>query len=225
MRFDLFKAPLGWLTQGMGLFKPFARRAGCHSRKAAIRALLLAFLCFSLPAAAEEPWYKVEILVFAHSSPSALKEQRWRDLKVPRRPDAIELGNGGNGAYQRLPGNNLVLTAEKNRLSEQADYRTLFHGAWYQPVSAAGSAHPVRIRGGKLMPNNAYELDGYLTLDMDDYLNVRPDLYYSFLAPDSTDSNGDKVLTVNLKTSRRVNADEIHYIDHPLFGMLVVIQR
>jgi len=201
--------PMQWL----------ARRAGF------CRPLLLLLACLCQPAAAEEPWFKVEILVFAHSSPSALKEQDWRDLSVPRRTDAIELGNGGNGAYQRLPDNNLVLTAEKNRLSEEADYRTLFHGAWYQPVSTAGSAHPVRIRGGKRMPNDAYELDGYLTLDMDDYLNIRPDLYYSFKAPGKADANGDKVLTVNLRTSRRVDADEIHYIDHPLFGMLVVIQR
>ncbi|GGO80550.1 hypothetical protein GCM10011348_17470 [Marinobacterium nitratireducens] len=194
----------------------FARNAGFSRPLFA----LLTMLFLSLPADAEEPWYKIEILVFAHSSP-AIDEQTWGNAQIPRRADALELGNNGNGAYQRLPANNLVLTAEKNRLSEQADYRTLFHGAWYQPVSTSDGAKPVRIRGGKLMPNNAYELDGYVTLDLDEFLSIRPDLYYSFDAP----NDAGRTLTANLKASRQVEIDEIHYIDHPLFGMLVVIQR
>ncbi|NVK39714.1 MAG: hypothetical protein HWE39_00595 [Oceanospirillaceae bacterium] len=219
MRFDRFCPLLARLGRALGLLRSLTRSAGACGHA------LLALACLSLPAGAEEPWYKIEVLVFAHTSPAALKEQDWRALEIPRRADAIELGNNGNGAYQRLPANNLVLTAEKNRLTEEADYHTLFHGAWYQPVGDAASALPVRLRGGKLMPNNAYELDGYVTLDLDEYLNIHPDLYYSFKAPAGSGASDDKILSANLKTSRRIEVDEIHYIDHPLFGMLVVIQR
>ncbi|MFC6672425.1 CsiV family protein [Marinobacterium aestuariivivens] len=188
--------------------------------------LTLALLIFSLPVLAEDPWYKVEVLVFAHNSQPAMKEQAWRDEEVPRRAGAVELGNGGNGAYQRLPGSNLVLTAEKNRLAGQAAYRTLFHGAWYQPVGRESSARPVHIRGGNLMANGVYELDGYVSIDRGRFLHFRPDLYYSFAAPaSSNDGYGSSILSANLDTPRRMRSDEIHYLDHPLFGVLVLIQR
>jgi hypothetical protein len=185
-----------------------------------LSALTLALLTLiSLSARAEDPVYKVEVLVFANQDPAALQEQVWRSIDVPRLAGAAELGNGGSGAYQRLPDNNLVLTAEKNRLSRQQGFRTLFHSAWYQPVGNENNSRPVHLRGGQLMPNGAYELDGYITIDRNRLLQLRPDLYYT-----STQSDGT-LLTATLNTARSLKANEIHYLDHPLFGVLVLIQR
>ncbi len=174
---------------------------------------------FSLPAGAESPVYKVEVLVFANQDPASTQEQTWHDLDIPRLAGAAELGNGGSGPYQRLPGNNLVLTAEKNRLARQQGFRTLFHGAWYQPVENPNSSRPVHLRGGQLMPNGAYELDGYISIDGGRFLHLRPDLYYT-----SSPGSGH-LLTATLDTPRRMKANEIHYLDNPLFGALVLIQR
>ncbi|WP_020679760.1 CsiV family protein [Marinobacterium rhizophilum] len=191
-----------------------------HSPRRLLSTLTLALLTLiSLSAQAEDPVYKVEILVFANQDPAALQEQVWRSLDVPQLAGAAELGNGGNGAYQRLPDNNLVLTAEKNRLSRQQGFRTLFHSAWYQPVSNENNSRPVHLRGGQLMPNGAYELDGYITIDRNRLLHLRPDLYYT-----STQSDGT-LLTATINTPRSLEANEIHYLDHPLFGVLVLIQR
>ncbi|MCP8686887.1 CsiV family protein [Marinobacterium sedimentorum] len=173
----------------------------------------------SLLARAESPVYKVEVLVFANQDPAALKEQAWHSLEIPRIAGAAELGNGGSGTYQRLPDNNLVLTAEKNRLARQQGFRTLFHSAWYQPVGNRDSSRPVHLRGGQLMPNGAYELDGYISIDRDTFLQVRPDLYYTRL------QSAGNLQTATLDTPRRMEANEIHYLDNPLFGVLVLIQR
>ncbi|WP_084783860.1 CsiV family protein [Marinobacterium aestuarii] len=182
-------------------------------------ALALLTLC-SLFARAEDPVYKVEVLIFANQDPAALKEQTWHSLEIPRRA-AAELGNGGSGTYQRLPGNNLVLTAEKNRLARQQGFRTLFHGAWYQPVGNQNSSRPVHLRGGQLMPNGAYELDGYISIDRGSSLHLRPDLYYTSISSQAT----DKLLMATLNTPRSMKPNQIHYLDNPLFGVLVLIQR
>jgi hypothetical protein len=196
----------------------------------ALLASLLSLFC--LPALAESPVYKVEVLVFAHQDAAAMHEQSWSSLEVPHRPGAAQLGNGGSGSYQRLPGSNLVLTAEKNRLARQPGFRTLFHGAWYQPVGNQNSARAVRLRGGQLMPNGAYELDGYISIDRGRFLHLRPDLYYSQSLStqyannaDNSEDLGSQVLTARLDTPRRMQANEIHYLDNPLFGVLVLIQR
>lgn len=200
-------------------------------KQTSIRFLLLTLLLSltSLPALAETPWYKVEVLVFAHASAKNLQEQVWRNPKVPEKAGAIELGNGGSGAYQRLPASNLVLSAEKNRLARQAGYRTLFHAAWYQPVGDGSHPRPVHIRGGKLMPNGAYELDGYISVTHGRFLHLHPDLYYTLIAPaqyaTASDAIGSTLLTVNLDTPRRMRSNEIHYLDNPLFGALVLIQK
>nr|WP_067294850.1 CsiV family protein [Marinobacterium profundum] len=175
----------------------------------------------SLCARAENPVYKVEVLVFANQDPAALKEQTWNTLEIPRLAGAAELGSGGSGPYQRLPGNNLVLTAEKNRLARQQGFRTLFHGAWYQPVGNQNSSRAVHLRGGQLMPNGAYELDGYISIDRDDFLHLRPDLYYTSINPQTV----EKLQMATLNTPRRIKANQIHYLDNPLFGVLVLIQR
>ncbi|UTW13652.1 CsiV family protein [Marinobacterium rhizophilum] len=191
-----------------------------RTRHPLLNLLSLALLTLlSLCAQAENPVYKVEVLIFANPDPGSLHEQAWRNLEIPRLAGAAELGNGGSGSYQRLPANNLVLTAEKNRLARLQGFRTLFHGAWYQPVGNPNNSRAVRLRGGQLMPNGAYELDGYLNIEQDQALQLHPNLYYT------RRQDGGKLLTATLDSPRSLKANEIHYLDNPLFGVLVLIQR
>ena len=75
------------------------------------------------------------------------------------------------------------------------------------------SADPVMSAPAATQP----ELQGTIRLHLSRYLHVEPDLWYT-----STSSEGVP-FWVRINQNRRMRSDELHYIDHPLFGLLVRI--
>ena len=138
-------------------------------------------------------------------------------------------------------------------LTMSGKYRIMQHIAWLQPGFAKEAAIPVRIHTGrdfsdqfnKLIPTHAdssneaemdtstlRELDGTVKVFLARYLHIFTDLIYrrpfghkaqSHIDPAS--SGQDLNLTEHtLKTHRKLRSGELHYIDHPLFGILVEIR-
>ncbi len=140
-----------------------------------------------------------------------------------------------------------------NLLTTSGKYRVMQHVAWLQPGLAKEAAIPVRIQAGKdfndtfkeLKPiqvdsSNAAELgkisvrelDGTVKVFLARYLHIFTDLIYrrpsgsEALPSTEFDSSGrDLHLTEHaLKAHRKMRSEELHYIDHPLFGILVEIR-
>lgn len=153
-------------------------------------------------------------------------------------------------AYQALPGSLLSLHQEKAQLRASGKYRILYHAGWMQPVAETQHPKPVRIQGGSILDNGSYELEGYIGVGRGRYLHFRPDLYFSrtlsateaqlmparLPAPTESDQASSatanaatapaglyipEILTVNLNQARRMRSKELHFIDHPLLGILV----
>lgn len=87
---------------------------------------------------------------------------------------------------------------------------------------------------------DAEELDGTVQITRGRYLHVNTNLIfrrrlpnqYGIQLPTPSDGNteteassGDRLYRFELKQTRRMRRDEIHYLDHPLFGMIVTIRR
>jgi len=212
---------------------------------------MLCLLAF-LPAAQAEdaPWYQVEILVFANDDPDALDDEFWpANLTVPEKPNAIELGSRSEGQqrpFTRLPRESLLFTSERRRIEQYDGFRVLFHGGWMQPVTSKRFAKPVHIRAGQVLDNGQYELDGYITIDKGRYLHFRPNLFHSrqlstqeqnilqsFEQQEETATSQETslipelelpdFLTVQMDQGRRMRSKEVHYLDHPLMGILVLM--
>ncbi|MBY4677266.1 CsiV family protein [Marinobacterium arenosum] len=219
-------------------------------KKAALTLFTLCLFILSLPGRAQEaPWYQVEVLIFANEDPDVLDDEFWPEtLSVPSLPDAVELAGPSGGLqhpYTLLPEDDLIFIAERRRIESYSSFRVLFHGSWRQPVTSERYAQPVHIRAGQVLDNGLYELDGYITVDKGRYLHFRPDLYHSRrLSPaessvlrsfeqQGTDDSGHvnvdsglhipDFLTVNLRQGRRMRSKEVHYLDHPLMGVLVLM--
>ena len=60
------------------------------------------------------------------------------------------------------------------------------------------------------------ELDGTFKVSLNRYLHVNTDLQF-------IDHTTDEPLSYSLIDSRRVKSGEIHYIDHPAFGVIFKI--
>jgi len=201
-------------------------------------------------ASAATPWYKVEVLVFSNTNPEVLDDEFWpAGLELTAKTREVQLTQAGSqfGAYQRLPSNRLLFNDEKARLSSYPGFNILFHAGWHQPVTSHKSAKAIRVQGGNMLDNGRYELDGYITIDKGRYLHFRPELLHSRqLTPQemqvlqAVEHQGEasnvvaintgaqdyltpEHLTVKLEQQRRMRSKEVHYLDHPLMGVLVLI--
>lgn len=195
-------------------------------------------------------WYQVEVLIFANEDPAALDDEFWpTGLTIPAKPNAVPLASSTKGqqAYRTVPRSSLLFTSERKRIAKYDGFRVLYHGGWTQPVTSKRNARPVHIKAGQILDNGQYELEGYITIDKGRYLHFRPNLFHSRQLTaqerntlhsfeqqsDSTEQSSNTpqtgsleipdFLTVQMDQGRRMRSKEVHYLDHPLMGILVLM--
>lgn len=172
-----------------------------------IRKTFLVFFCLVLTNIVQAaPVYKVEVLVFEHLTTAGINGEIWRDLTDSEKPDSftsIELDAGNEGAYQTLPSQDLNLTGVRKRLDASEDYQVVLHSAWRQPAMERGESTPVWIESAGLV-------EGQITLDKGRYLHFGTNLVFQQLGRELV-----------MQERRRIKSKELHYFDHPKFGMLV----
>ncbi|MCV6609443.1 MAG: peptidoglycan binding protein CsiV [Amphritea sp.] len=216
--------------------------------------------------------YQVELLIFSNETSDTLDDEIWPEISsVPAR-NARNLGykesSPAGSYYTRLPKSAMQLSGKQASLRRSPEYRVLFHETWVQPVGTSKQGTPIRVRGGEILDNGLYELDGFISVDRGRYLHFRSDLFHSrqltpseyqmlikatpAISPENTETdpagesapalpvtsteessiNGNRYLTqttvpdfltVEMKSARRMRSKELHYLDHPLFGALVII--
>ena len=210
-----------------------------------IAACLFWFLASSSTVWAATTWYTVEVLAFQRLSADGLYGENWPDVpgdpavnKSVRLTGAGEIslddeaqGTSSSYAYQLLGSGSHRLTGVANRLRSSADYRPLLHIAWSQPGYSKSSARAVHVHSA--LPNrfrNAEtasggvdgkpELRGTIRVSRARYLHVDADLVHFRRPPADSEVNATQF---RMRQSRRLRSKEVHYIDHPLFGLIVLI--
>lgn len=169
---------------------------------------LLIMLWFSLwPAqSALAKNYKVEVIVFQNLNAGDYEPSQtdglWQDASYD---SARDLRYGGEGGFQ--PVSSLSLAGVRSQLDNSGGYRVLDHIAWQQPGLSESSAIPVRIQSPGV-------LDGTITVTLSRFLHVYTDMQYSGAGLSEP---------VQIKAHRRMRSRELHYIDHPLIGMIISI--
>lgn len=210
---------------------------------ARVLVLLWSALALLTPAAAEQPaaeseqppWYEAEVIVFAHSGVQRHAEENWPDTPgMPPLAGAVDL-------YRSTPVPSVALRAvepsrltdERRHLERSGAYEVLAHMAWQQPGLAREEAVPVLVYEGMRANDGAASrarLHGTLALGLARYLHLQADLLYQPAATSApaADTPAQPVpvadaLTVRMQQSRRMRSEELHYLDHPLFGVLALV--
>ncbi|MFN2308841.1 MAG: CsiV family protein [Gammaproteobacteria bacterium] len=194
-------------------------------------------LCLPLPATAEN--YAVEIVIFSSLHSDDGEEQWPLPASFPASDQALALGEGGT----RTTDGARSLQAIADSLGRSNAYRPLLHWRWVQPGLARAQARPVRVQvpagsalplkqpaAGMSSPRSSSELqrlyaspgqsanlsllDGTVSLTLARYLHLAVDLIFTDPATG---------VPVRLKESRRMRSNELHYLDHPRFGVLVQV--
>ena len=198
-------------------------------------ALLLALPPF---AAAEErpatPWFDVEVIVFTRDAKAAGSDELWTaDPGAPQLEGAWHLrpagSSDGEPGYTLLPRSQWRMKPDAYALrNSRAELTPLIHLAWRQPVLSRGAAHPVSLRSDKRSRTNTPQLQGVMKVSVNRYLHVDLDLLLQG-ALKQQGENGDFIpgefQTYRFQAHRRMRSGEIHYIDHPLMGALILISR
>jgi hypothetical protein len=168
-------------------------------------------------------------------------------VSLVRHDNATERLPGEIIDYETLPFN--MLSAALNRLRRSGRYNVIYSQAWRLPDLPSRSANPVRIRAGKRYDANGdiaaivptglpgqpqfmvddalYEIDGRIKISLSKFLDVDADLLYRrhVNLPDDLGMPVNEFRQFRLTEFRRMKSKTIHYLDHPLFGVLIGIDR
>ncbi|MBI2994241.1 MAG: hypothetical protein HYY48_08720 [Gammaproteobacteria bacterium] len=152
-------------------------------------------------------------------------------------------------AYRVITPSRYRLGGVYGSLRSSQDYRPLLHVAWEQPGSGEGPTRLVHVErsaglesGGAgvaaaaadlsaTAPAAARIVDGTVRVRSGRFLHVDVDMAYfpeaGVLDPESRVPSPDSrhVGPVRIQTSRKIKLNELHYLDHPLFGVLIEVSR
>jgi hypothetical protein len=177
-----------------------------------IALLSLAFACavHAATPSASSSLYNVEVLVFENRMPALEGGELWAQDKV--RPLPEDMGDA------QLPGlpedSESILARAAEQLGQDGSYRMLLHGYWQQTAEAKSDTKPIRLA------TSDGTLDGLFRFYLSRFLHV--DVNLQLRQPgDTADS---PPLVMRLREHRRIRTQDIHYFDHPRFGMLVRIR-
>lgn len=119
-------------------------------------------------------------------------------------------------AYRRQPQEQLALQDLVRRLTNSGEFEVLEQLAWRQPVPERGNPQPIYVN------LNDGELQGHMAVTLGRYLHTQATLW---LQPAQTEALPPAEGYAVLDQSQRMRSGELHYFDHPLFGMLVRIDK
>ena len=216
------------------------RPAPTGARRLAVLALTAVFAAMlAIPAGASDRWFTVEIIVFDDLKDENLDAEHWpADPGEPSLQDAVELtrGRGSDDAAHafRLVGRaDLSLNGVWNALRRSARYRPFLHAGWRVPGLPHGAARPAHV--GPRLGNSGVDaaehdgdepptVQGTVKVSLARYLRVDVDLLYK--RPESGEAAALNAAPARFRlvSERRMRSGELHYIDHPLFGALILVK-
>ncbi len=213
--------------------------------------LLLAFLASSITHAEEgiKPAlieYDVEIIIFEDAHARYINSEYWHEETELIPPEAISTGLVTDNDFKK---NNFITTkptildTEYRRVNNSSEYNVLFYGSWRQTGLDENKTFDINIEELNNTHNSSSEnrITGNFKLVLGRYLHIYADLEYhrdeekatteitgnTYKAETELENTVDspvlKELPYSIDIHRRMRSKELHYIDHPLVGMLIQI--
>lgn len=180
--------------------------------------ILLGILAFSLGQQALAFTYKIELLVFTHTLPTTEQfDLTASPIQWPN--DMLEIvapaiASPASVIQMPLDGLNQVST----RLAQTKNYTVLFQTAWLQTINNNQAGQPVHFNN----PNNT--LNGFIKVSADPGLKIQVEAEYSPIKTQTHKTKSEPHSALyRLTENRMLKASEIHYFDHPTFGIITLI--
>ena len=201
-------------------------------------AFLLCIFCDLFPGTAYSKdlsvnWYKVELIVLGQESTTNEKFDQISTL-VETPESYVELKTQGVRLdalpanpvpYSTISSRHTELRLIYNNLGQSTEYTPKLHFAWIEPVQ--------KNRFGRAVHISRDKVNGFVRLQRGHYLHVTVDFnmaddigrdaipFLEDVSSGSLDNVSEAVY--HLKERRRILLEEIHYFDHPKFGLIVKV--
>jgi hypothetical protein len=164
----------------------------------------------------EENLYTVEVVIFkqAHSGkesetwPADLENIEFSNAALPMVNDGEPLA-----LNEELSITTFALTEQANRLAKQG-YELLYHNSWLDQFEPGA-------KNTTLLLDAFGNFEGTLRIERQRYLHVYPSINYY---PNGLSLTDEPAETIRFEESRRMRSKDLHYIDHPVLGMLVLFR-
>ncbi|MAZ44839.1 MAG: hypothetical protein CMF48_06660 [Legionellales bacterium] len=200
---------------------------------------------------AKAQWYEVEVLAFAYDNP-AVSTETWPALSgFPELSNAATLLNSNTPetllGIRRLPKNERDFNDSYKNINYSDKTHVLFHEKWEQYINDEKNLS-IRLHGGKrivepvlpsrhssfyslerpafslahaqmvpeyLLPPYPWEIEGTIEMRLSRYMHVDTDFVYQTVDGQAIRARGNA----------KMRSKEVHYVDHPYFGLLIRIDR
>ena len=198
--------------------------------------LALLLLSISLSSMSEElsppkksTWYSVEYIIFKINTSDGQQQEPWTKEPFSAPETAISFNTvKPSNRIKRLTPKQLQLHGAYNRLKRLASYAPIKHEGWLQELNEKDTIRPIHIL--KNMGNGA--LNGIITFRRGRFLHVDLDLqlneqFENLSAQNSVSNTVESTPTMlyRLKQTRRIKTGDLHYFDHPKFGVMIKVAK
>jgi len=154
--------------------------------------------------------YDVEVIVFRNLSGQSGGEQwPWRDTEQPQGISRFPLEK----MLDELPASDYRMQQIATALNRSGAYRVMAHKAWRQPARKRMDSVPYEFA-----PAAGDGLTGAIMLVRERFLHLDIDLALA-----RSDGSYADVPVYTLQEKRRVRSGELHYFDHPRFGVIAEV--
>lgn len=161
--------------------------------------LAIVLFCFNSLAIAEQRWFQVELIVFQQK---ALNSEVFTQ-------DISEIEPIGR--YARTSKGNKTLNYIYKRLKRSRNYRPFYYQSWRIPVSSGRISLPIDVQ------KSGSNLTGWIKIQRGYLLHVIADIEFS------PPAHSEEKRVYRLTEKRRLLLNEVHYLDHPVFGAVVKV--
>lgn len=207
-----------------------------------MKKLLIGSLLLLFSNLAYAKWYQVEMVVFERLTADTSGEL-WNSDDMPDYSASVELviEAEGSNAFKILPSSRYKLGGVNKVLKLSSSYRPVYHVAWQQPELTKSRAKKVHIKNPEAKINGTVNLRGghllHLDLDISYFVDLYTESVTSF-TEENISVAGEHVEEIEvdeeiimsgtyaqMKETRRIKLNELHYFDHPLFGVIMRVTR
>ncbi len=173
------------------------------------------------------PKFKVEIVVF-----ETLALRGWTEEFWPSNPDIIDTETAVN--VDGLPETESMLSEQVEKMTPALGYKVLYHKTWLLNAVPEDEALPLlisvipekegqpRVEGTLLFYKSRYP-HVIVNLELERKIPLRIRKKFALHQKMELDQLPE-YWRFQIHESRKIKSNQLHYIDHPLFGALVQIQ-
>lgn len=182
--------------------------------------VLLVLCAGPAPVEAASQLYDVEIIIFTHNTRTDQGEA-WQQ------PDAATARTAGEfrqNRFTELSSSSYRLKPVRYSLQQGGEYTVLYHRAWRQLAYSPSRAVDYRVNA--LADDNRNSVEGSIRLVRGRYLHLDMDLLLKEVATQPPGHYTDGPVTMpayRLTEKRRIKRSDLHYFDHPRFGVLALV--